>query len=100
MTHITSVSGQLDIWWVKRDEQKIFYANKLLYDDVKKKEIPKGRICALFRKPNQKNTVREDTKQFPIHWFIHDAIRNNFWDRWWMVLMTLLAKIMRSPCIF
>ena len=84
-TQIASVSGQLDIWRAKRDEQKRFYANKLSYEDVKKKEIPKGSICALFRKPGEQNTVREGTKRFPIHWCIHDAIRNNFWDRWWMV---------------
>ena len=29
---------------------------------LKKKEIPKGSICALFRKPGQKNTIREGTK--------------------------------------
>ena len=61
-TQIASVSGQFEIWRVKRDEQKIFYANKLSYEDVKKKEIPKGSICALFRKPGEKNTVREGTK--------------------------------------
>ena len=36
-TQIASVSGQLDIWRAKRDEQKRFYANKLSYEDVKKK---------------------------------------------------------------
>ena len=80
-TQIASVSGQLDIWRAKRDEQKRFYANKLSYEDVRKKEIPKGSICALFRKPGEQNTVREGTKQFPIHWCIHNAIINNFWDR-------------------
>ena len=30
-TQIASISGQLDIWRVKRDEQKIFYSNKLSY---------------------------------------------------------------------
>ena len=40
-TQIASVSGQLDIWWVKRDEQKIFYANKLSYEDVKKERNTK-----------------------------------------------------------
>ena len=62
MTHVTSISGQLDVWWVKRDEQKRYYANKLSYQDVKKKDIPKGRICALFRKPGEQNTIRESTK--------------------------------------
>ena len=84
-THIASVSGQLDVWQVKRDEQKGYYANKLSYQDVKKKDIPTGRICALFRKPSEQDTIRETTKQFPIHWCIHDAIRNNLCDRWWMV---------------
>ena len=40
-TQIASVSGQLDIWRVKRDEQKRFYANKLSYQDVKKKKYQK-----------------------------------------------------------
>ena len=35
MTHITSVSGQLDIWRVNRDELKRYYAKKLSYQDVK-----------------------------------------------------------------
>ncbi len=42
--------------------KKRFYANKLSYEDVRKKEIPKGSICALFRKLGEKNTVREGTK--------------------------------------
>ena len=66
-TQIASVTGQLDVWRVKREEQKRFYANKLSYEDVKKKEIPKGSICALFRKPGEQNTVRDGTKRFPIH---------------------------------
>ena len=37
MTHVTSVSGQLDIWWVKKDEQKRYYADKLSYQYVKKR---------------------------------------------------------------
>ena len=41
-------------------------------------EIEKGSICALFKKPGEQNTVRETTKRFPIHWCIHDGIRNNF----------------------
>ena len=61
-TQIASVSGQLDIWRAKRDEQKRSYANKLSYEDVKKKEIPKSSIFALFRKPDEQNTVREGTK--------------------------------------
>ena len=56
-----------------------------------KKDIPKGRICALFRKPGEQDTVRETTKWFPIHWCIYNGIRNNFWDRWWMVFDA-------SPC--
>ena len=61
-TQIVSVSDQLEIWQAKRDEQKRFYANKLSYEDVKKNQIPKGSICALFRKPGEQNTVREGTK--------------------------------------
>ena len=49
---------------------------------LKKKDIPKGSICALFRKPSEQNTLSELAKWFPIHWCIHDDIRNNFWDRW------------------
>ena len=37
MTHVASVSGQLDILRVKRDDQRRYYANKLSYQDVKKK---------------------------------------------------------------
>lgn len=36
-THIANVSGQLDVWRVKREEQKRYYANKLSYQDVKKR---------------------------------------------------------------
>ena len=36
MTHVASVSGQLDIWHVKRDEHRRYYAKKLSYQDVKK----------------------------------------------------------------
>ena len=99
-TQIALVSGQLDIWRVKRDEQKRFYANKFSYEDVKKKEIPKGRICELFKKPGEQNTVRDGTKWFPIHWCIHYAIRNNFWDRWWMVLFMRFLRVLRFLWIF
>ena len=36
-TQIASVSSQLYIWWVKRDEQKDFMQKKNSYEDVKKK---------------------------------------------------------------
>ena len=65
MTHVAYVSGQLDIWHVKRDEHRIYYENKLSYQDVKK--IVKGSICALIKKLGEQNTVRETTKRFPIH---------------------------------
>ena len=67
---------------------------------LKKKDIPKGSICALFRKPGEQNTVRETTKWFPIHWCIHDGIRNNFWDRWWMVFDALLCDNHEVPMYF
>ena len=85
MTHVAYVSGKLDIWHVKRDEQKRYYTNKLSYQDVKYIYIEKGSICALFKKSGEQNTFRTTTKIFPIHWCIHDGIKNIFWDRWWMV---------------
>ena len=75
----------MDIWHVKREEQIIYYANKLSYNDVIKKDIGKGRINALFKKPRKQDIVKHTTKRFSIHWYIHDDIRNKFWDRWWMV---------------
>ena len=48
-------------------------------------KIAKGSICALFKKPGEQDIVKHATKRFPIHWCIHDDIRSNFWDRWWMV---------------
>ena len=41
MTYVAFVSGQLDIWCVKRDEQKNYYEKKLSYQDVKKKRKQK-----------------------------------------------------------
>ena len=38
MTHVAFVSGQLDIWHVKRDEQRRYYVKKLSYKDVKKRK--------------------------------------------------------------
>ena len=47
-TQKASVSGQLDVWWVKRDEQKLFYANKLSYQDVKeKRKIKRHNMCII-----------------------------------------------------
>ena len=37
MTHVAYISGQLDIFRVKRDKQRRYYANKLSYQDVKKR---------------------------------------------------------------
>ena len=37
MSHVAFISGQLDIWHVKREEQRRYNANKLSYKDVKKK---------------------------------------------------------------
>ena len=50
MTHVAYDSGQLDIWCVKRDEKRRYYANKLSYQDVKKKEIEKGYYLCIFKK--------------------------------------------------
>ena len=61
-TQIASISGQLDIWRVKRDEKKDFTQINCHMKMLKKKELPKGRICELFKKPNEKNIVREGTK--------------------------------------
>ena len=45
----------------------------------------KDNICTLFKKPEEQETIKTTTKRFLIHWCIHDGIRNNFWNRWWMV---------------
>lgn len=45
MSHVASVSGQLDIWCVIREEQRRYYENKLSYKDVRKNDIEKGSIC-------------------------------------------------------
>ena len=37
MTHVNSINGQLDIWRVKGEEKRRYYANKLSYKDVRKK---------------------------------------------------------------
>ena len=95
MSHVAFVSGHLDIWHVKREEQRRYYANKLSYKDVRKKEIVKGSIFALFKKPEEQDIVKHTTKRFPIHWCIHDDIRNNFWGRWWMVFDAPPAIITR-----
>ena len=42
----------------KKDFMQINFHMKIF----KKKEIPKGSICALFRKPGEQNIVREGTK--------------------------------------
>ena len=100
-TQIALVSGHLDIWWVKRDEQKTFYANKLSYEDVKKKkkyqnvvyvhylESPVSKIL-LERVLNDSPSIRTHTMLLEIIFGI---------DGGWF-LMPLLATITRSPCIF
>ena len=42
----------------KKDIMQINYHIKML----KKKDIPKGRIFALFKKPGEQDTVKESTK--------------------------------------
>lgn len=49
ISHVAFVSGQLDNWHIKREEKRRYYANKLSYKDVRKKDIAKGSICALFK---------------------------------------------------
>ena len=46
----------MDIWQVKRDEQKIL-CKKIIISRCNKKEIPKG-SCALFKKLGEQNTGR------------------------------------------
>ena len=65
----------------KEDIMQTIYHIKMF----KKKGIEKGNICALFKNLGEQNIVITTTKRFPIHWCINDSIRNNFWDRWWMV---------------
>ena len=51
-TQITLVIGQLDVWWVKREEQKRFYANKLSYEDfLKKKKYQKVQYVHYLENP-------------------------------------------------
>jgi hypothetical protein len=85
LTHVGSVSGQLNLWHNKREEQKQYYANKLSYEDIKKKEITKDDICKLFKKPGEIETLKPTTRRIPIHWCLNEDIKTNFWDRWWMV---------------
>lgn len=47
---VASVSGQLNLWFNKREEKKRYYANKLSYEDVMNKKITKYYRCALFKK--------------------------------------------------
>lgn len=38
LTHVISVSGKINLWRDKRKEKKQYYANKLSYEDIKKKK--------------------------------------------------------------
>ena len=50
--------------------------------------------------PVEKDTVKHTTKRFLIHWCIHDDIKNNFWDRWWMIFNTLPCNNHEVPMYF
>ena len=41
LTHVSMVSGKINLWWDKREEQKQYYANKLSYEDIKNKKSQK-----------------------------------------------------------
>jgi hypothetical protein len=74
----------LFLWNSKRDE-KGYYANKFLYEDVKKKKITKYDICSLFRKLREQNTLRTTTKWFPSIGAFNEDIKIFFVKKLWVV---------------
>ena len=99
-THIAYFSGQLDIWWVKRDEQKRYYANKLSYEDVKKKIYQKVGFEHYLESLMNKILLERQLNGSPSIGAYMMVLEIFFWiDGGWF-LMPLLAIITRSQCIY
>ena len=99
-TQIASVSGQLDIWRAKRDEQKRYYATKLSYQDVKKRIYQKVEYVHYLENLVSKillERVLNDSPSIGAYTMLLEIIFGI--DGGWF-LMPLLATITRSPCIF
>ena len=98
MSQVAFVSGQLDIWHVKREEKRRYYENKLSYKDVRKKNTTKGSICALFKNPGEQDTIKHTTKSSPSTGAYMMILEINFLiDGGWS-LMPLPAIITRFQC--
>ena len=99
MTHVASINGQLDIWHVKRDEQKRYYANKLSYQDVKKNIYQKVQYVHHLENPVRKILLERVLNGSPSIGAYTILLEITFGiDGGWF-LMPLLATIMRSSCI-
>ena len=68
MTHVAFVSGQLDIYCVKRDEKRRYYAKKLSYKDAKNnKNLKNLALVHCLKTLENKTLLNIQLKRSPIH---------------------------------
>lgn len=73
VSNINSVVGKINTWKIFKINYHNFYAEKFLYDVVKKKKIKKTNcVYYLFILKQMHHYVL--IKIFPIHWYNHDGI--------------------------
>ena len=68
-----------------RDEMHKMFDDCLDYDEVAALNITKDDLASLFVSPKMGLPVDPKKSKLSIKWCTNDAIRANFWDRWWMV---------------
>ena len=68
-----------------RDEMHAMFDDGLDYDEIAALNITKEDLASLFVNPKMGIPVDPKKSKLSIKWCTNDAIRENFWDRWWMV---------------
>lgn len=85
LKYVNAINKKLTNWQDRRQEARNFYVDKLSHKEVKDENITKLQLCSLFTNPHTYQNIELNVKMFPIHWFHHQGIRKNLWNRWYIV---------------
>ena len=83
--NIETLTNQQNVALRWRDEMHTMFDDGLDYDEIAALNITKEVLASLFANPKTGLPVNPKKSKLSIKWCTNDAIRENFWDRWWMV---------------
>ena len=100
ITTIANAQGALYNITSFKEEKRRIYATGLSYKDVKKLEITKDLIYALFSEPNTILAPPTNRAHISIDWCVEPCIKENWMDYWYMVFDEDLHGSCHIPLYF